>query len=189
MLTPATLYDQDFYAWTQQQAARLDARQFAALDIPHLVEEVVSLRQSEQRALSHRLTRLIEQLLKLHLPHDLHRAGRGGRNTVTAPRLELATVLRANPSWRPTVPAELADAYAVPRLEVDTALALEEDVIPLLCPWSAEQVLDAAFWPEEGSCNAEIPLEYLCLTAHTAQQATQATALDSLWNRALLQHC
>ncbi len=153
MNTPPALYDQDFYAWTQEQATLLDARQFAALDLPHLIEEVVALGQSEQRELYHRLTRLLEHLLKLHLaarflPHDFHRAGRGWRNTVRAQRLELAKVLRANPSLRPTVPAELADAYAVARLEVDTALALEEDVIPLLCPWSAEHVLDPAFWPE-----------------------------------------
>lgn len=156
MDTPPELYAQDFYAWTQEQATLLDARQFAALDIPHLIEEVLSLGQSEQRELYHRLTRLVEHLLKLHLaarflPHDFHRAARGWRNTVKAQRLELAKVLRANPSLRPTVPGELAEAYAVARLEADTALTLEEDVIPLVCPWSAEQVLDRDFWPEGAS--------------------------------------
>lgn len=153
MDTHAELYEQDFYAWTQEQATLLDARQFGALDIPHVREEVLSLGRSEQRELSHRLTRLVEHLLKLHLaarflPEDFHRAARGWRNTVTAQRLELAKVLRANPSLCPTVPGELAEAYEVARLDVDTALAMEEDVIPLVCPWSAEQVLDATFWPE-----------------------------------------
>jgi hypothetical protein len=32
------LYDQDFYAWTRQQAAHLRARRFNALDLDHLVE-------------------------------------------------------------------------------------------------------------------------------------------------------
>ena len=31
----ARLYDQDFYAWTTQQAAHLRARRFNALDLDH----------------------------------------------------------------------------------------------------------------------------------------------------------
>jgi hypothetical protein len=152
-MSPRTTgYAHDFYLWTQEQAALLDAQQFAALDIPHLIEEVLSLGQSEQRELYHRLTRLLEHLLKLSLaarflPQDLSRAGRGWRNTVKAQRLEIVKVLRANPSLRPMVPAEIADAYAVARLEVDTALPLEEHAIPLVCPWTSAQVLDDAFWP------------------------------------------
>ena len=61
------LYKQDFYAWTQAQAALLDARQFDALDIPHLVEEITSLGKSEQRELTNRLSPLLEHLLKLAL--------------------------------------------------------------------------------------------------------------------------
>jgi hypothetical protein len=40
MLTHADLYDQDLYAWTQEQAALLQAGCFDRLDIPHLVEEL-----------------------------------------------------------------------------------------------------------------------------------------------------
>jgi hypothetical protein len=41
MTTPD--YDTDFYAWTQQQAAALRAKDWAAVDIEHLAEEVDDL--------------------------------------------------------------------------------------------------------------------------------------------------
>ena len=42
MSSNSDLYDTDFYRWTQEQAALLEARQFDALDIPNLVEEITS---------------------------------------------------------------------------------------------------------------------------------------------------
>lgn len=33
-----TLYNQDFYAWTQQQAALLQAEELEKLDLPNLIE-------------------------------------------------------------------------------------------------------------------------------------------------------
>ena len=99
MHTNAELYEQDFYAWTQAQAALLEGRQFDALDLPHLVEEITSLGKSEQRQLYDRLIVLLTHLLKLHraaqtLPRDLERAGRGWRTTVKTQRLRVQKVLR-----------------------------------------------------------------------------------------------
>ena len=144
-------YKTDFYAWTQEQARLLDARQFDALDVSNLVEEITSLGKSEQRELYHRLSSLLEHLLKLalaaqHSPQDLQRAGRGWGATVKTQRLGVAKVLRENPSLRTTVPTELADAYAVARVEAAAALEMEEATIPETSPWLASQVLDADFW-------------------------------------------
>ena len=58
------LYEQDFYAWTQAQAALLEARRFDALDVVHLVEEVESLGKSQQNVLESRLEKLVLHLLK-----------------------------------------------------------------------------------------------------------------------------
>jgi hypothetical protein len=147
-----TAYETDFYAWTQEQARLLDARQFDALDVPHLVEEITSLGKSEQHELYSRLSILLTHLLKLNhavleRPEDLRRAGRGWRATVTTQRLGVAKILRENPSLRPTIPAELVDAYAVARVEAAAALEMEEATIPETCPWMAAQVLEADFWP------------------------------------------
>ena len=43
-------YDTDFYAWTQQQAAALRQKAFAALDLEHLAEEIESMGKRDRRA-------------------------------------------------------------------------------------------------------------------------------------------
>jgi hypothetical protein len=45
MSTHAELYDQDFYAWTQEQSA-LFAKAHADLDVTNLAEEIESLGKS-----------------------------------------------------------------------------------------------------------------------------------------------
>ena len=58
------LYDTDFYAWAQQQAAALRATDWAALDVEHLAEEVEDLRKTERRAVRSQLRLILSHLLK-----------------------------------------------------------------------------------------------------------------------------
>ena len=62
MTTPD--YDTDFYAWTQQQAEALRAKDWAAVDIEHLAEEVDDLGRSIGKGLESQLERLLVHLLK-----------------------------------------------------------------------------------------------------------------------------
>lgn len=152
----SALYATDFYAWTQHQAARLRAGATAELDLAHLAEEIDDMGKSAQRELAHRLAVLVTHLLKLWLASrrfqgDLARAGRGWRATVQTQRLQVAKVLRNNPSLRSTVPGEVGDAYAIARIEAPVAFEAGEEIVPDVCPWTVEQVLDAAFWPEDAA--------------------------------------
>ena len=152
MRTKAALYDQDFYAWTQEQATLLREGAVQDLDLLHLAEEIESLGKSEQRELYNRLRRLLRHLLKLHvaaqrLPGDLERVGRGWRLTVKVQRVDLEKLLRENPTLWHLVPDELADAYIVARLEAAGDLRLDEAALPPTCPWKLEDVLDTDFWP------------------------------------------
>ena len=140
MLKKADLYDQDLYAWTQEQVALLQAGGFDRLDISHLVEELQLMGGSERGELANRLIVLLTHLLKLHvaaqhLPTDLQRAGAGWHRTCRTQRLHIAKVLRRNPSLRRTVPEELADAYEIARVEAAGAPAIAEAAVPTRCPW------------------------------------------------------
>ncbi len=59
-----TNYEQDFYAWTQAQAAALRAKDWAALDVENLAEEIASLGRSDRRVIESQLVRLLHHLLK-----------------------------------------------------------------------------------------------------------------------------
>jgi uncharacterized protein DUF29 len=153
MTTKSQLYDQDFYAWTQAQAALLRKGAVQDLDLEHLLEEIEDMGHSQRDALASHLLVLLTHLLKLAVaarerPADLVRAGRGWRTTCRTQRRLLAKRLRRNPSLRPTVPEECAEAYVIARDEAATALDVDEAVVPAQCPWTPEQIIDEDFWPE-----------------------------------------
>jgi hypothetical protein len=155
MCTNAALYDQDLYAWSQEQAALLRKGALHELDLEHLMEEIEDVGHSQRDALASHLLVLLTHLLKLAIaarerPGDLVRADRGWRTTCRTQRRLLDKRLCRNPSLRPTVPEECAEAYAIAREEAATALDVEEAVVPLVCPWTPEQVLEMDFWPQEG---------------------------------------
>jgi Domain of unknown function DUF29 len=91
-----TLYDTDFDAWAQQQAAALRAKAWNQLAIEHLAEEVEELRKTERNALRSQLRRLTSHLLKGHYqPEKAVRAGRRRSATLVA---SSRTVLRRAPA-------------------------------------------------------------------------------------------
>jgi len=152
MGTNTRLYDTDFYAWVQDQAALLAARRFEELDLPHLVEELQVMGSSERGELANRLSVLLAHLLKLQiaaerLPYVYDRAQRGWRLTCTEQRLQLQRLLRRNPSLRPGVSDEIPDAYAIARLQAALALGVDETSLPLTCALTPEEVLESGFWP------------------------------------------
>src|SRR5215475_10648771 len=135
MSSHTTLYEQDFYAWTQEQAALLREGAVHELDLTHLAEEIEDMGHSQQDKLASHLLVLLTHLLKLqlaafHRPHDYARAAHGWRLTCRAQRLQIAKVLRRNPRLRPTVPAELVDAYEIARVEAARDLPLDEALVP-----------------------------------------------------------
>ena len=74
------LYDEDFHAWTREQAKALrrlaETRPNDEIGFRHLVEEVRDLGKSERDAVRSQLARLLEHLLKLqHSPARESREG------------------------------------------------------------------------------------------------------------------
>jgi hypothetical protein len=58
----STAYHEDFFTWTQEQAAYLKQGRFDLLDLEHLAEEVIDMGKSEQRELAHRLRSFITDI-------------------------------------------------------------------------------------------------------------------------------
>jgi len=61
------LYERDFYAWTQDQAARLRALRPNGIDVENLAEEVETLGRSERRAVTSLMRQIVHHLLKLEM--------------------------------------------------------------------------------------------------------------------------
>ena len=63
-----SLYDHDFYAWANQQAALLRAGRLTEADIEHIAEEIESMGRSEKRELVNRLSVLLLAPAQVAIP-------------------------------------------------------------------------------------------------------------------------
>ncbi|WP_029008166.1 DUF29 domain-containing protein [Azospirillum halopraeferens] len=143
-------YEDDFYAWTRDQAARIRRagaeRNNAPIDWENVAEEIESRGRSEWSEVDSRLSVLVVHLLKLLYCPELHdRCLRPWRLTVREQRRRLYKRLRQSPSMRPVAAEEFADIYAEARgtaaLEADADL----DRFPAAAPFTLDQALDPAY--------------------------------------------
>jgi hypothetical protein len=141
-------YDEDFYGWTQVQAALLRAENWAALDIPNIAEELESLGRSEYRELEHRLDVLLMHLLKWCYQPAGRQRGQSWRLTIREQRRQIARLLRDNRSMRPRVEPLFPENYANARLDASDETGLRLATFPETCPWTLAEILDETFWPE-----------------------------------------
>ncbi len=137
-----TRYEEDFYAWTQEQATLLKEKRFMELDLEHLVEEIESMGRSEKRELENRLSVLIVHLLKWH--YQPAKRTRSWALTILEQRKELAKLLRENPSLRPVLREEYPERYDIARIRAARETTLELDTFPENCPWTLEEILEDA---------------------------------------------
>jgi Domain of unknown function DUF29 len=145
-MTDAT-YDQDLYTWTQAQAAALRAKDWAALDVANLAEEIESLGNEQAHAVESHLVIVLTHLLKWH--YQPQRRSRGWRTSTRVGRQQIARRLRRNPGLRPELPTLLVDAYDDARKRAMDETDLPLATFPDTCPWTLEQVLDEDFLPED----------------------------------------
>jgi hypothetical protein len=143
----ATLYEIDFYAWTQRQAALLREEEFAEVDWNNLIEEIEALGRSDIRELTNRLEVLLMHLLKWQYQPNKRLTGRSWRVTIAEQRRRLRKLLRESPSLRARFGDFVTETYpdAVAAAVVETGI--EAAIFPAHCPWSLEEVMDEAFWP------------------------------------------
>lgn len=161
MKNAAELYDEDFYAWTQDQAAslRLLARQRwnGPLDLENLSEEVEDLGRAAKNACLSQIERLIQHLLKLeYSPAEAPR--RQWQLTIHDARRELHRQL--TPTIRRLVEAELPELAKAARRAAALELADQdgEEVAERLPPvpgYSLDQLLDEDWWPT--SATSSVP--------------------------------
>src|ERR1700712_4659540 len=95
------LYDQDFYAWANEQAGLLRAGRLSEADIEHIAEEIESMGRSEKRELVNRLTVVLLHLLKWQFQPVLR--GSSWRLTLEEQRNQLEDHIADNPSLKSVV--------------------------------------------------------------------------------------
>lgn len=128
------LYDEDFWTWTQEQAAALRARRLEAIDWDNVIEEIETLGRGEKRAWRSHCANVIAHLLKIeHSPasRDLDH----WRKEIVTWQREMHDTLAENPGIKGELSEMLARAWKDGRR--DAAEKLVEQASPE--DWAAEK--------------------------------------------------
>lgn len=151
---PAELYDEDFFAWTRDQATALrrmaGERWNGPLDLEHLAEEIEDVGSERRDAVRSQVRRIIEHLLKLE--HSRATNPRSGwKDSIDDARAEAEdkltrTILRDAVDELPRL-YERALRKAVRGLR-ENGEAAEAASLPVANPYSLDDILRHDWYPE-----------------------------------------
>lgn len=140
-----SLYEKDFYAWTQEQAKLLLEGKWDGLDVANLVEEIESLGKQQRQELRNRLGVLLGHLLKWEFQPS--KRSKSWFVTLREQRREIRDLLEESPSLKPYLPEALEKAYQSGIDLVVRETSIRDRDLPSECPYTLEQLLDCAFFP------------------------------------------
>ena len=145
--TPDNLYEKDFHAWTRAQSQAVAERRWSDIDAINVAEEVRSLGLQVEREIADRLEILLSYLLKWR--HLAEYRGLAWKENIHRQRQELADLLGENFSLTERKERFVAQAYEHARSRVKYETYFFSSDFPSSCPFSAEQVFDPKYFPEE----------------------------------------
>jgi uncharacterized protein DUF29 len=142
------LYDTDFHAWAQQQARTLQAKDWAALDLNNLIEEVEDLAGRHRDALGSELKRLLVYLLKWHY-QATHRSD-SWLESIEQARQAIDELTDDYPSLADYPQALLPKAYQRARRQGarETKFSLAT-FPPESCPWDLDDIRREGWLPPD----------------------------------------
>lgn len=139
-------YDEDFFLWTQQQAALMRERNDGTLDWVNLAEEIESLGKSDRRAIDSQLERLLVHLLKWEFQSDAWSASR--RGSIQERRRQMERIIEDSPSLKSRPAEVLTKVYSDARRKaIDEIGLISNRAIPTVCHYDVVDILDPDWAP------------------------------------------
>jgi hypothetical protein len=140
-----TDYEDDFYAWTYEQAELLRLGRFSEADVANIIEELETLGRSERKALISSYRLILSHMLKWRYQPS-HRSN-SWRNTIRRERRQAAKQEKESPALAANADQLLIEAYDDARFEAADETDLPLSTFPAVCPWTLDQIRDPDFLP------------------------------------------
>jgi hypothetical protein len=141
-------YDRDLYSWAVEQAELLRAGRISEADALNIAEELDDVGNEQYDKLESALRVILLHLLKWK--YQPKRRSRSWTLSISVQRRHVHRVLRKNPGLKSVVDEAITEAYEIARIEAVAQTLLEEDVFPLECPYSWNDIMEKRIaWPAE----------------------------------------
>jgi hypothetical protein len=140
LMQTTTLYDQDFYAWTQRQKELLQAQQWEQVDIENLIEELDSLGKQQRQELRNRLGVLLGHLLKWRYQPEAR--SKSWVYTIREQRRRIQEHLDDNPSLQPYLTEAIERGYQDGLDLMGRETPLDPRQLPQTSPFSDGEIFE-----------------------------------------------
>jgi hypothetical protein len=141
------LYEQDFYLWCLGTWASLGAREFEAVDVHHLIEEIRDLGNHLRSALESALGIILLHLLKWQYQPGGRQDSQSWEDALVEHRRRVHRVLKQSPFLPAHLTTAVEEEYPGARQRAATQTGLPRATCPEACPWTVAQLLDNDFFP------------------------------------------
>lgn len=143
--TNKILYESDFYLWLSTTAQLLRDRNFSALDIDNLIEEIEGMARKEKQALKSNLRILLMHLLKWQ--YQTEKQTNSWRFTIREHRKRIKNLLEDSPSLKPYYLDIFVESYQDARELAADETGLSLDTFSVDSPFTPEEVLNEDYLP------------------------------------------
>ena len=141
-----SLYEQDFVAWSDEQALLLEQQRYEELDLANLVEEVKDLGNRHRDAIESHLTRLLMHLLKWHYQEE--KRSSSWLETIKEARKQIGRLIRKHPVLAVHIETVLQECYMDAKEDAADETGLPLEIFPVACTYSLKgEVLNPDFLP------------------------------------------
>ncbi len=146
-------YEKDFHSWIEKHIELLKSGQLHELDKEHLIEELGDMGKSNLRELESRFIMLIAHLLKWQfqlttLANQWQEfEGKSWRKTIIEQRLQLIDLLAEMSSLKKKLTDVISKTYPKAVIFAIDETGLPKQTFPQICPYTIEQLLDKAYYP------------------------------------------
>lgn len=135
-----SLYENDCYGWSVEQATLLRNKDFDLLDIDNLVEEILSVGKSQRGALESHLRVLLMHLLKMQ--YQPHMKTKSWELSVRLAKHHAMKVLRKNPGLKQYLNEILTESYEDAVLDASIETGIDIKTFPAECPWTLQEIFE-----------------------------------------------
>ncbi|WP_265266613.1 DUF29 domain-containing protein [Spirulina subsalsa] len=142
----SALYETDFNLWIEQTINYLKQRDFSALDLDNLIEEISDMGRNNRREVFSRLKVLLMHLLKWQ--YQSEKRTNSWINTIDEQREQLELILKDSPSLKPYLGDIFSECYQKAVRAAVNETNLPKPTFPVDCPFTQEQVLDMDYFPD-----------------------------------------